>query len=232
MKFVYIIISIICTCLTISAQPLTLEFKHVVGNKPLVLHDSAYINTWNEEFVVHKFKYYITDVTLYYHKGTKIHVIKDYFLIDEEDSLSKQITLISNLKDITAINFVVGVDSVTSNSGVQTNNLDPLKGMFWTWNTGYVFAKLEGQSPQSTAPGKYFSYHVGGYKQGENAIKKISLTVMPSQIHGQTIVIKADVLAWFKGNEEVHIHKTPICHQPGNLALQIAANYSKMFSIE
>jgi hypothetical protein len=42
----------------------------------------------------------------------------------------------TSLKNITAIKFLLGVDSLKNVSGIQTGALDPAKGMFWTWNTG------------------------------------------------------------------------------------------------
>jgi hypothetical protein len=45
------------------------------------------------------------------------------------------------------------------------------------------------------------------------------------------ICITADVLKWFDGKSLVHLALSPVCHQPGVLAMRIADNYSTMFSI-
>ena len=49
--------------------------------------------------------------------------------------------------DYTELQFLLGVDSLHNVSGAQTDDLDPAKDMFWTWNSGYVMAKMEGNSP-------------------------------------------------------------------------------------
>jgi hypothetical protein len=54
--------------------------------------------------------------------------------------------------DITGIRFLLGVDSARNVSGIQTGALDPARGMFWTWNSGYVMAKIEGSSPSAHVP--------------------------------------------------------------------------------
>jgi hypothetical protein len=115
--------------------------------------------------------------------------------------------------------------------GPQTGELDPMKGMFWTWNSGYIFAKLEGQSDSSHAPAHYFTYHIGGYKHIENAIRTVQLVIPKSSTNIHKIVIDVDVLKWFNANHQLSIAHHPICHQPGKLATQFADNYSSMFSI-
>jgi hypothetical protein len=135
--------------------------------------------------------------------------------------------------DLQSISFVIGVDSILNVSGVQTGALDPLNGMFWTWNSGYIVAKLEGKSDSSHAPAHSVNWDVGGFKSPNNASRKIQLTV---PVHNsiaadKVIVIEADLLKWFNAQHEIKIAQTPLCHQPGRLAMQLADNYSHMFTI-
>ena len=46
-------------------------------------------------------------------------------------------------------NSCLGVDSLRNVTGVQTGALDPAMDMYWTWNTGYVMAKLEAAAQQA-----------------------------------------------------------------------------------
>jgi hypothetical protein len=157
---------------------------------------------------------------------------KDYYLIDEADSLSKIIVLKTSELKIKAIEFLLGVDSVKNVSGVQTGALDPMNGMFWTWNSGYIMAKLEGVSSAAKVPGNLFSYHVGGFKNGENATRQIRLTVdrRPST-DDRTFIIEADISKWFQSAHNIKIAAHPVCHSAGNLAMQLADNYATMFKI-
>ncbi|MFX8782186.1 MbnP family protein, partial [Acinetobacter baumannii] len=81
------------------------------------------------------------------------------------------------------------------------------------WNTGYIFAKLEGQSDSSHIASHYFTYHIGGYKHNENAVRRIVLSVVSHQ--SPIININVDILKWFDGNLKLKIGETPACHVPG-----------------
>ena len=70
----------------------------------------------------------------------------------------------------------------------QTDALDPVNAMFWAWNTGYIFLKLEGRSSFSKLPGNIFEYHIGGYKSPSNCIRTISLNFeRPLQIENNKL---------------------------------------------
>ena len=107
--------------------------------------------------------------------------------------------------------------------------------MFWTWNSGYIMAKLEGNSPASAAPQHGFTFHIGGFRGGENALRKITLPlsepVTLSAKKATGITIAANINAWFTGNTAIKIKEQPFCMNPGKLAMQIADNYSQMFSV-
>jgi hypothetical protein len=158
-----------------------------------------------------------------------------YFLIDEEKPDSKKIVL-ENIPggEYVSVNFTVGVDSIDNCSGAQSGVLDPINGMFWTWNTGYIFMKLEGTSQFSSAPYAMLEYHIGGFKKPHNCIQTISLplnkSILITNNYNKTIEIKTDVL---------EILKTPISIDFSilssvtdfNNATTIANNYSDMFSV-
>ena len=135
------------------------------------------------------------------------------------------------------LSFIIGVDSLHNVSGAQTGALDPINGMFWTWNTGYIFAKFEGKSPFSTALNQSVVYHIGGFRQGENAIRKVTLDFPGDQVlafgNGKKteIVIDVNLDQWFDGVNQVSIASTPVWMTPGGESLRIADNYATMFSI-
>jgi len=209
---------------------LTVFFQHTVGNQPLVLGET-YKNPFGENMIINRFRYYVSNIVLIDNANKKHVLPNEYYLIDEADSASKIVTIKSPVATIKRIEFLLGVDSIRNVSGVQTGTLDPMKGMFWTWNTGYIFAKLEGTSDSSHAAAHAFSYHIGGYKPGENAARKIVLNLPSANEHPSNIIISANINQWFQSTTNVHIAQTPVCHSTGTLALQIADNYSTMFTI-
>jgi hypothetical protein len=99
--------------------------------------------------------------------------------------------------------------------------------MFWTWNTGYIFAKLQGISPNANAPGHRFSYHIGGYKKNEAADRLVQLNVSNTI----NININVNIDKWFKAAYDMPIVQHMFCHEPGKLAMQFADNYANMFTI-
>ena len=190
-------------------------------------------------------------------EGEEEVLLKEAHLVDEGDSSSLVLHLSTDLADIRRISFVVGVDSLANTGGVQGGDLDPMLGMFWTWNTGYVYARLEGESDSAHSPAHRFTWDIGGYKDPSNALRAVTLALGVGRGMGdegerlggagsgstggdgqgsvaggkKEICITADVLKWFDGKSPVHLAQTPICHQPGALAMRIADNYSTMFSV-
>jgi hypothetical protein len=157
-------------------------------------------------------------------------LLKEAHLVDEGDSSSLVLHLSTDLGDMRTISFVVGVDSLANTGGVQGGDLDPMLGMFWTWNTGYVYARLEGESDSAHSPAHRFTWDIGGYKDPSNALRTVTLTLGGAG-DKKIICITADVLKWFDGKSPVHLVSSPGCHQPGALAMRIADNYSTMFSV-
>jgi hypothetical protein len=226
-KFLLFTTLIFLSVNTIAQHSFTITFKNEVGNK-ILNTDSIYTNQFGETFSVRNFKFYVSNIVLHDLKNNKAQQFDEYFLINERDDTSKTIVLSTTLQQIDSIEFLLGVDSVKNVSGVQTGSLDPVNGMFWTWNTGYVMAKLEGTSAAAKTPAHAFSYHIGGYKKEEDASRKISLAVTGEN----KIVIVADILKWFSGMHDIKITEISFCHEPGKLEMQFADNYATMFSVE
>lgn len=219
----------------------------VLRFKPVVQYDTVdmkfdtvtYENFFKEPFTVKAFKFYIHAIELINTDSGEVYHVGDqkYFLIDFADSNSSTLKLSVKPYKYNRIAFTVGVDSALNVSGAQTDALDPAKGMFWTWNTGYIMAKLEGTSPVSTAPGKMFEYHIGGFKQVESVIKKITLLfpfgenvdMQPKKTTEMSIT--ADAYDWFNSPHDIRISANPAVMTAGPLARQIADNYSKMFTV-
>ncbi|MCA8829344.1 MbnP family protein [Hymenobacter pini] len=188
--------------------PLDIEMDHLVGNTPLTLNTSTYTTPLGQQFTVSTFNYYLSNIKLKKADGTEYAEPESYHLVKESDAKTKMFTLTDvPAGDYTSLTFTIGVDSTRNVSGAQTGALDPTNGMFWTWNSGYIFTKLEGSSPQAGG-NKQLVFHIGGFKKPNNTIR----TVSPS-LNGATIQIRkdrtpavhlqADVLKMFTGPNPV-----------------------------
>lgn len=164
---------IFSSCSTVDPQPtsgLTIEFDNIVGNKNLVLNGPSSTNASGEDFVITKFDYFISNIKLLRADGSSYTIPQDssYFLVKESIKESQFVRL-KNIPvgDYTGVEFMVGVDSLRSVSPIEKRKgaLDPGgsmdEGMYWAWNSGYIFMKLEGTSPKSTAVNNKFYYHIG-----------------------------------------------------------------------
>ena len=217
---------------------LNLQFAAVVDSDTLVT-GKMYRNAFGEEYSVKTFKFYIHGVELHdSHTNTTVKLDKnDHYLINATDASASLIVLNVPPASYTAINFLIGVDSIRNTSGAQTGALDPGQGMFWTWTTGYIMAKLEGNSPQATTPNQVIEYHIGGFKGNESVIRRVSLN-FPQGLQadikegGQSSIrINANINRWFSNPNSIRISKTPVSMTPGTLATQIADNYAGMFNV-
>ena len=214
---------------------LRIELAHVVGGKNLGLDTIDYVNAVGQHFNVTKFKYYIGKVNLLGADGGAGFVDADYFLVNEEEPDSKAIN-VQGLKPGTysGLEFLLGVDSVDNCSGAQSGALDPVNGMFWAWNSGYIFLKLEGKAPASQSAGKVFEYHIGGYKAPGKNMRKITLR-FPRPVDvasGKTLDIElvTDIGKLLDGPTQVDFSKLSSVTVPNSGGI-LADNIAHMFEL-
>lgn len=208
--------------------PVSISFKPLAYGAPIDT-SKTYINNAGESFKITKFMYYVTDIEWRSKTG---QVFKDssYHLIDLYDTSSQTFSVNVERGVYDTIFFSIGVDSIHNVSGAQSGALDPMKGMFWTWSTGYIFVKFEGRSPVSTAPNQQFLYHIGGFRAGENAMRTLALATSFDVEKHKGVEFSADVANWFDGPNRISIAATPAIMTPGPAALKCADNAAQMFS--
>ena len=215
-------------------QNVNVRFQNKVGDVPLIIDSVNYKNELNQDFTISKFKFYISIVRFENTIGTQT-APSTSFLIDQEDSLSLSTNSISIPSGIySSLEFILGVDSLHNVSGAQNGALDVLNTMFWTWNSGYIFMKLEGNSSFSNSPGHFFEYHIGGFKEPYNAIRKIKLTFdQPVEIskHKLTdILINVNVLEILQHPNSIDFSKNSSIVEPSQSKI-VSDNYEDIFSI-
>ncbi|MBO9155376.1 MbnP family protein [Chitinophaga sp. GCM10012297] len=212
-----------------------INFKNVVNGVPLTLNTANYTNANGETFTVTTFKYYISNISLVKMDNSTLRIPDTYFLVDESTAASKNISFQAPVGEYRGISFKIGVDSTRNVSGAQTGALDPVNGMFWSWNSGYIMAKMEGASPASAAADKTLTFHIGGFKGNFNAVQNVDLVSPISlnvglQRHPQ-LTLTADLYNWFTGINLIRFSDNATVHVPGELAWKISMNYRTMFRI-
>lgn len=216
---------------------LEIHFHPLMQQQPLVFGKTYQLPN-GEEFEPAVFRFYAGQLSLSSQGNNTIATTGEpYFLLDAANPQHLIIETRVPAGTYHTLHFLLGVDSARNVSGVQSGALDPLKGMFWTWNSGYIFAKLEGMSPDATTPGNMVEYHIGGFRVPYNAARQIEL-VLPSYgalslNKGQKAVIHVDVELenWFNGPYALNIAKHAVCMTPGELAWNISRNLSGLFTV-
>jgi hypothetical protein len=211
-------------------------FENQVGGDSLQF-DKTYLTAAGDSFTVSRFNYYISNIALV-SSSSYFPQPESYFVMRHPAQRNIDVTSVHSQTYI-AVEFIIGVDSARNCSGAQTGGLDPAvnKDMYWSWNTGYIFLKLEGKAPTSPAATKALTYHVGGFKGEYNAIRKVVLDCSANPIivkdnSTSTVRIRAEVLDMFRGPLELRFSDFNYQMNPGEGAKKFADNYADMFSIK
>ena len=219
--------------------PLRIEISHVVGDAPLQLGDSyktAAGDVWSAE----RLRYYLSNFRLRHADGSwfvnpqSADSSRGYFLVDEADAASKQFQ-IGPLPTGTysGIEFLVGVDAARNGAGAQTGTLDPARGMFWTWNTGYIFFLFEGHSPQSADAAHALTYHVGGGSAAP--ARSVFLPLQPAVTvdadNSAEIHLYVDLARLFDGAHTLRFAALSSAMDPQSAAL-VADNSAGLFRVD
>ena len=260
MKKLFLLVNIVAgfsACNSESVEPIgpndknnvTIEFENRVAAQTLVLNDTKYTNSSGEDFTITTLNYFISNVALKKTDGTVVKMPDQYFLVRQADKS----TLMPVLKDVpaadyTEMTFTIGVDSVKSISSVEqrTGVLDVASygtdNMYWSWNSGYIFFKMEGISsvaPTNTGGIKKYQYHVGGFggrtAATANNLRTVTLS-LPSiasvrKSKSPTIHLIADISKVFSGVSPLKIASAAVVMSPA-AAGPIANNYAKVFSVD
>jgi hypothetical protein len=230
---------------------LTLHFDNVISDANLQLNtaNTPYINSKSEPYKITNLRYYVSNINVknedgsVYQDGMKPDGSAGYYLVDESDAASQDVILENvprgNYSEVT---FTIGVDANQVIQGAQTGALDPIHGLFWSWNSGYIFMQVEGESPVSTETGHVFQYHVGGYKEvagstQANNIKTITLSfngdVAPVEHgHEPEVHLIYDVNKFFNGPGSVVTFTTNSNRHSPKSCVDIAGNISGAFTVD
>ena len=213
-------------CLHSNAQnkndSIVVNFHLEFDKFPIELNKN-YISTANDTLSISTFKCYISDIKIQY-SDNSIFVEKDsYHLLDFDNPNSSQIPICKNSdKLISKITFSIGIDSLTNIGGAMAGDLDPTKGMYWAWQSGYINMKIEGKSTSCKTRKNEFQFHLGGYLKSYYAMRKVEINCNSIGI----INLAIDLNDFFSN---VQLSKTNSVLIPGKTAMQLADFSVKMF---
>lgn len=228
---------------------LSIQFDNIAGGRNLQLNTGSYTNAAGETFSVSLLQYYISNIRVSTANGQEYMVPQDssYFLVSEKDAASQFVKVRVPEGEYVSLSFVLGVDSLRSTMDIskRTGVLDPStghdEGMYWGWNSGYIFFKMEGNSPQAPpdpSGQRKFRYHIGGFGGYSaptiNNIKTIRVDLTASGVakvrqgREANVHLMVDILKMFNGAVNVSIAHNPTV-MFSDFSVNIANNYTGMF---
>jgi hypothetical protein len=136
-----------------------------------------------DSLLLNTLRFYLHNVELSY-EGKQVWTRgNDHFLVDTMDDSRRSIELLlPEGLEYDELSFVVGVDSSLQVNGAHSGVLDPLQGMYWTWQSGYIHWKLEAEA-KIGGKREAITWHVGGYRQPFNTLRRVSLPVVSGGTH-------------------------------------------------
>lgn len=196
-------------------------------NKLSIDFNKQYITDAKDTIALKSFKCYISSIQIYYTDKTIFKQKDSYHLLDLENLNSWRITITkSNDKIISKVTFNIGIDSLTNTYGALDGDLDPIKGMYWAWQSGYINLKIQGKSPSCKTRNNEFEFHVGGYLPPYDTMRKIELIYDKKTTR---INIGMDLNNFFSN---IKLAETNSIMIPGKLAMKLADYSTKLFYIE
>jgi len=210
----------------------TIVVTPAFNGEPLILDSGRYVTPHGDKISISLFKCYITKIALFGAEGVTGSFSSSDRLVDAGDPSTDTIIL-HNVPDDNyhTLAFVLGVDSIENTNGANDGDLDPAKGMYWAWNSGYIMAKIEGNSAVCPTLHHAFEFHIGGYQSPYDAAQLINIKLpVPVKPTSNIIInITADVAAWFTDN--LDLAKTNSIVTPGKEASDMADRYRNMFGV-
>jgi len=195
------------------------------GASHLDLVDSAFTTNDSKHLKITEVKFYLSKIQLL-RNGKIVLEEKNGFHLVDAGQTNPFIIVVNNTQNISfdQVQFNLGIDSTTNVSGAMGGDLDPTKGMYWTWQSGYINFKLEGTSPLCTTRNNEFQFHLGGYQKPNYCLQPLSFPIKNSS----KIDLNLDVQ---KILEQVDLSKTNHIMSPSAEAVLISKVVANAFTI-
>jgi hypothetical protein len=189
--------------------------------KPLSLETWYHLPATVDSVRITKFKCYISQIELFRNQKQIYSYPQQAILIDATNPDSYCITLPEDVQ-YDEFRCVVGLDSHINSMGALDGALDPVHGMYWTWQTGYIHFKLEGFASYCTSQQHQFQFHIGGSRQPFATHIAVAVTDIQGKSHIPFHL--DDCLS--KGV----VTKQHTIMSPGKAAVDFASHFAHMFN--
>lgn len=210
-----------------NAGKTTFEIKILPSNSVIESKDKILvINTESDTIHIDKLKFYLSNLSIVTDKKKNVNFPEKAYLVDvfANENFALEINLDKKM-NIKQLHFTLGIDSLLNSSGVSGGALDPTKGMYWTWNSGYINMMMEGTSRICPTRNNQFQLHLGGYLSPNQSWQNITLDIANQ---GNSIIY-FDVKKFFDSFGLEKSYKIMSPGSAGQAAIKLASN---CFSIQ
>lgn len=172
------------------------------------------------------FKCYLSGFRFYKNGKLVAEEPASYHLCDVEQLSSLEFEINVGEIDFNEMDFNLGIDSATNATGIHGGSLDPTKGMYWAWQSGYINFKLEGRSNVCATRLNEFQLHVGGFLQPYSALQLLKFTNITGPQNRIAIKLKLDDFI-----DRIELHKQPEIMEPGPKAVKASKLLATCISV-
>ena len=183
-----------------------------------------YVTKRSDSIQLTSLKFYLTNFKLSTPTLVASEIEKNLLIDGFQKKPFKLNFLVDKIKKNNRLIFDLGVDEAYNTSGANAGDLDPVNGMFWSWQSGYINFKIEGVSPSCNTRKNKFQFHIGGYKAPYQTIRELDIKL--KALKGQATVVYIEVSNFFDSIKLSNENQVTI---PGIKASQIADQLPKLF---
>jgi hypothetical protein len=219
----------------------TITFDARWGGSPFLMQQ-VYMDDFGNRIRADKFMNYFSFIKLVAEDGSEV-MLKDFALVDFSET--NQYTAEVPAGKYTALKFGIGVDRDYNKDQdpAQYPSSSPLsvagsQGMFWVWNTGYIFAKFEGKADTTGTEGvellSPIAIHAGDDFSYRNYTSQPFNVTIDGKDHAFAVHVNVDrIFSPLQGNS-VNIAQDAITHGGTNpdLTNNFMDNYLAAISLE
>lgn len=136
----------------------------------------AYQDAIGQPIKLKKWAFYLGDIFGIEERGSSKRLVQGPRLIRLNAIKDTVIVLHTGHHSFKGLSIQLGVDSMLQAQPNWEGDLDPIKGMYWEWRTGYIDLKIEGHSPASNERNNEVFFHLGGFLNHESTQNRINLS--------------------------------------------------------
>jgi hypothetical protein len=196
------------------AQSFDLYIRPVMGGEEIVVPGKSIRINHSDSLRITALKFYLCNFG-FWKNGRIILAEENCHLLDLEEETSLRLSIPAEKKiQFDSLCFDLGVDSLTTVAGAMGGDLDPTRGMFWSWQSGYINLKLEGYSSLCPAPAGFFEFHLGGYLPPFQSLRRVILPIPVAQ----KVQLNFDLAPFF---EKIDWQKRTSIMSPGVAAMEL-----------